>query len=101
MKFSPIRKKTMCGISGSEDVFTEERLEARGGMIRKFDRFAGAHKEVASELISHPGKIRSVAEQFCIREEEILIKRELKFIDIADIWYQFATKRKKMLLDVV
>jgi len=101
MKFSPIRKKTMRGISGSENIFTEKRLEARGGMIWKFDRLTGAHKEVASEFISHPSKIRPVAEQFWVREKEILIKCELEFINIADIRDQFATGPEKKILDVL
>jgi len=101
MKFPTIRKKTMRGVSGSEDVLAEEGLEARGRMIWKLERLTGAHQKVASELLSHPGKVGSVAEQFCIRKEEVLIECKLKFINIANIRYQFATRWEKVILNII
>jgi hypothetical protein len=88
MKLPTIWKKAVRGVSGSEDVLAEERLEAGGGMVRKLEGVTCAHQEMTGELLSHPGKIGAVLEQLRIGEKKILIECKLNFVNIAKVRQQ-------------
>jgi hypothetical protein len=83
MKFSPVWKEPVGGISGSELVVDEKGFQPGRRVIRDFQWIACTDKIVMGELAIHFYKIGTVSNQLIICQYPAFIECQDKFIYVA------------------